>query len=113
MAATKFGVLNAVIPGGGGTKTDAVQTGPNCIPVGILTPAAMAGTIITFEVLVQGETTYQPLYNGSSLYSLTVAANRFVALNPDVMMGVQDLKVVSGTSESAGVTFKVIQRPVR
>jgi hypothetical protein len=113
MSATKFGVLSAAIPVGGGTKTGAVQTGPNCIPVGVLTPAAMTGTAITFEVLVQGETTYQPLYNGSSVYTLTVAANRYVALSPDVMLGVQDLKVVSGSSESAGVTFKVIQRPVR
>jgi len=37
MSATKFGVLSAAIPVGGGTKTDAVQTGPNCIPVGVLT----------------------------------------------------------------------------
>ena len=113
MPATRFGVLNADIPTGGGTKTDAVVVGPNCIPVGIQTPAVMAGSAITFEVLIEGETVFRPLYNESTLYSITTAAGRYHALNPNAMLGVQELKVVSGSSELEATRFKIIHRPVR
>lgn len=113
MAATRFGVLNADIPTGGGTKTDPVEVGPNCIPVAVQTPASMVGTTITFEVLIQGESTYRPVYNEGTLYSITTAAGRYHALNPNVMLGVQKLKIVSGSSETQGTRFLVVQRPVR
>jgi hypothetical protein len=70
------------------------------IPLAIVTPAGLASTSITFQCSLDGSSFYD-LYNGSSAYSLTVAASRYISLNPDVFEGVRYVRIVTGSSETA------------
>jgi hypothetical protein len=83
----------------GQTTSAAISLGGFSL-VGILTPAALTGTAFTFTVSADG-TTYVPLYNSAGAVSYTVAASRYIAINPVDFYGVKFLKIVSGSSEAA------------
>jgi predicted GTPase len=68
---------------------------------------ASSGTTFTFQASDDANNFYD-LYNGSTQYSVTVAASRFVALNTEVMAGVRYLKVVSNSAEAASRDIIVI-----
>lgn len=93
------------IPSSGTTSTSLQLQGT--IPLAIQTPATLTGTSFTFQSSVDGSTWYD-LYNGSTLYSVTVAANRYVALNPDVFESVRYVRIVSGSTEAASRTIYII-----
>lgn len=94
------------IASSGSTSTSITMQGGR-VPIAILTPAALTGTAFTFECSVDG-TNFYDLYNGGTEYSLTVAANRYIALNPDVFQGVRYVRIVSGSTEAASRTIYVI-----
>jgi hypothetical protein len=71
------------------------------------TPTALTGTTFTFQASDDANNFYD-LYNGSTQYSVTVAASRFIALNTEVMAGVRYLKVVSNSAEAASRDIIVI-----
>lgn len=84
-----------------GTTTPAINLGGFSL-CGILLPAAFTGTALTFEASVDG-TNFFPVKSttsGSAL-SYTVAQGTFAAINPQDFQGVQYLKIVSGSTESA------------
>ena len=80
--------------------TSTAFTLQGTIPLAIVTPAGLASTSITFQCSLDGSSFYD-LYNGSSAYSLTVAASRYISLNPDVFEGVRYVRIVTGSSETA------------
>jgi hypothetical protein len=75
--------------------------------VALVTPSALTGTSFTFQASVDG-TTYNNVYNEGTQYSVTVAASRYVALDPAVFAGAQYVKVVSGSSEAAERTITLV-----
>jgi hypothetical protein len=96
--------LTATIPLAG-TTSGFVTMPTTQYALGIITPAALTGASFTFEGSIDA-VTFRPLYNEGTLYSVTVAASRYIALNPSVMQSVKHLKIVSGSSEGA---LRVIQ----
>lgn len=90
-----------------GTTSTAFTFQQNRIPLAILTPASLTGTAFTFEASIDG-TNFYDLYNGATEYSVTVAASRYIALNPDVFQAVKYLRIVSGSSEAAARDIYVI-----
>lgn len=94
------------IASAGSTSTSITMQGGR-VPLAILTPASLTGTAFTFECSVDG-TNFYDLYNGATEYSVTVAASRYIALNPDVFQAVRYVRIVSGSSEAASRTIYVI-----
>jgi len=90
------------------TTSAAVTTGGFSL-VGILTPSALTGTTFTFTVSVDG-TNFFPLYNSSGQVSYTVAASRYIAINPVDFYGVQYFKIVSGSTEAAARTLTLAMK---
>ena len=93
-----------------GTTSTAVDCAG--LVVGIQCPAALTGTTITFTAaaLAGSQTTYGALYNGNTLVSYTVAADRYISLDPSIFAGVRSFKIVSGSTEAASRTFCVVMR---
>lgn len=99
--------LNAVIPSSG--TDSATVTVPNGKRLaGFYMPAAFTGSTITFKGAVAAGDTPQALYNEASQYSIGVGTNRFVAVDPNVFNGVSFLVLVSGSSEGAERTIKLV-----
>jgi len=90
------------------TSTTATMDGGR-IPLAILTPATLEGTEFKFQASRDGDNFFA-LYNGSTEYAVTVAASRYVALNPDVFESVKYVKIVSNAAggEDALRTIYVI-----
>jgi hypothetical protein len=84
--------------------------------VGIHTPATITGTAITFTTnVVKGESiaNYTPIVDEGGLpYTVVVAANRYIALDPIVFLGVQNVRIVSNDTEAADRSFKLVTRLV-
>lgn len=89
-----------------GTTSTSLQL-QGTIPLAIQTPAALTGTSFTFQSSNDGSAWYD-LYNGSTLYSVTVGINRYIALNPDVFEAVRYVRIVSGSTEAASRTIVLI-----
>jgi hypothetical protein len=80
--------------------------------LGIVTPAALTGTTITFQVSADG-TTYVPLYDGTNtLVSFTVAVSRGYYLDPIIFASWRFVKLVSGAAEAADRVITLLVRPV-
>ena len=93
------------IASSGTTSTGLTLQGT--IPLAIQTPAALTGTSFTFQASVDGASWFD-LYNAGTQYSVTVAASRYIALNPDVFEGIRYIRIVSGSSEGASRTIYII-----
>ena len=88
-----------------GTTSTGIQL-QGTMPLAIVTPTGLASTSVTFQSSLDGSS-YFDLYNGSTAYSLTVAASRYIALNPDVFEGVRYIRIIAGSSETAKDIFIV------
>ena len=76
----------------------------------IITPSALTGTALSFQVSYDG-TTYTALYaTGGTAVSYTVAASRVIPLDPAVFGSFPYLKLVSGSAEGADRVFTIIVR---
>lgn len=92
-----------------GTDSQAIDLfGMNM--VGILFPSEMTGTSMTFKASVDGSNYYTCYDSAGSAVSLTVTADGYVLLTPSDFAGVRYIKLVSGSSEGAERTIKVIMR---
>lgn len=70
--------------------------------VAVKTPGTITSTALKFQVSIDGGATFQPLYNNGTEYSVTVAANRYIALpTPEVFDGAVIIKPIPGSSEGA------------
>jgi hypothetical protein len=94
------------------TKSAEIRSGYRTSIVALITPAALTGTAFTFEGSVDG-TTFVPVYNEGTQYSVNVGTSRYVALNNSVLGGLQSIKIVSGSSEAAARTIQVILKEVQ
>ncbi len=80
--------------------------------LGLITPAALTGTALTFNVSMDSGT-FVPLYDSTgTLVSLTVGTSRGFALDPSTFLPWRYVQVVSGTAEGAARTITLIVRPV-
>jgi hypothetical protein len=95
------------------TKSGEVNT-KGLQPIGIQLPAAFTGTSISFERAKASGGTFGPVQNvsGTGLYSVPCAAGQYIPLDPIVMLGINFLKVVSGSSEVAARDIEVVCIPV-
>ena len=80
--------------------------------VGIITPAALTGTELTFQASTDNST-FTAMYdeNGAAI-AVTVAASRWTVPVFTSFLGVPYLKIVSGSAEAAERTITLIVRPL-
>lgn len=78
--------------------------------VGLILPSALTSTTMTFTGS-QDDSTYTALYNTSgSQLSITVAASRLILFTPGDFVGINYIKLVSGTAEGGSRSISVISR---
>lgn len=93
----------------GQTISDAISSLGKTL-VGLITPAAFTGTIITFQISMDG-TTYKTFYNSAgAIATVTVGVDRHIGLVPADFAGARFFKLVSGSSEAAEREITVILR---
>lgn len=98
------------------TTSAAVSVPQDCNLVAVGTPASLTGTSFTFEVSDDDGTTYRPLYNGSTQYSVTVGTSRHIALDATATRSTLGgpataptwVRLVSNSSESASRNITLI-----
>lgn len=91
----------------GQTSSDAFAAN-NTVAFGLVTPAAITSTTVTFTVSADG-TTFQALYDstGATQISMAVAASRAYDL-PAALTGFKAFKIVGGSAEGADRSLAVI-----
>lgn len=103
-------IKSAVIPSSGDTSPE-VDLGVHRL-VGIILPGTFTGTALTFLMSDASGGTFVAVNNDSGLISKTVAANKYLPVNPDDFLGIRFIKVKSGSTEGAARTVKLVtQRP--
>lgn len=98
------------------TASAAVNVPQDCTLVAVSTPSALTGSSFTFEISDDDGTTYKPLYNGSTQYSVTVGTSRHIALDATATRSVLGgsataptwVKVISNSAEGAARTIALI-----
>lgn len=75
----------------------AVDLGMNRL-VGIVMPSGWDAAAITFQASVDGTTYYDVYSSGGTELNFTVAASRFVNVDPTTLRGWRYVKVRSGTT---------------
>lgn len=94
----------------GGSTTSGVFTTQGLGLVGLAMPATFTGTTMSFQGSDDGSN-YLALYNVSgTALSITVAASRLILFSPGDLVGVQFLKLVSGSTEGSDRVIQVITR---
>jgi len=93
----------------GGTTSEVVNLNGFGM-VGIILPAALTSTSMTFTGS-QDNVTYSALYNvaGTQL-AITVATSRIVLFSPGDFVGINYLKLIAGSAEGADRVIQVISR---
>lgn len=86
----------------GATVSDAVATGGRQL-VGIITPAALTGTAMTFSMSSELAGTYVPIKvtAAGTAFSQTVTTSSYYAIDPAITYGVPFIKATSGSAEGA------------
>lgn len=81
--------------------------------VGVILPAALTGTTLTFTAASAAGGTFIPVTgsNGSNL-SFTVAASKYLAIDPALFHGVRFIKAVSGSTEGAARDLILVSKPL-
>lgn len=76
---------------------------------GIITPAALTGANFSLKgAAIATAASQLPVYNGGTLYSVAMAANRFIALDTTITQGLATFQIVSDAAEAAARTFQVV-----
>lgn len=96
----------------GQTKSAELRTGYRTSVVALVTPAALTGTAFTFEGSMDSST-FVPVYNEGTQYSVNVGTSRYVALNAAVFQGLQSIKIVSGSAEGADRTIQIVLKEIQ
>lgn len=93
---------------GSGTTSTSITAEGNRMPIAIVVPSAFSGTTLTLNASIDNGSTFQPIYNAGTAYTVNVGTSRYVALNRDVMDGVRIFQIVSSASETAARTVTII-----
>lgn len=85
--------------------------------VGISMPATWSAAALSFQVSVDGGTTWLEMQTISAAVSVTAAADQYIALDPATWRGVNAIKVRSGTSgvpvnQAADRVIGLVVKPV-
>lgn len=102
--------LNVAVIASGAQLSAEVDLGANVLDR-IVTPAAVTGATLTFEVGDSGA--YKPLYNEGTLYSVAIGADRSIAVDKALFYGIRKLKLKSSSAEGAERTFALVTLPRR
>ncbi len=86
----------ATITNGNTTPTAGVDLEGKTL-CGVTLDSGFDGTTLGFTVATTLDGTYNTMHNGTADYSKTVAASRYVALNPADFAGVRYIKPVTGS----------------
>lgn len=94
----------------GQTVSAAVELEINNGLAAVQFPAAMTGTTLTFQWAPDG-TNYKYIQNigGGGRYSVTVAADEIVPVDPRIFKAVRRVKVVSSAAEGADRAVQLIE----
>lgn len=102
----------------GASLSDAVETNGRGI-VAVRIPSGWTAANLTFQVSVDGGTTFVNAYDsaGAEITCVVTAADTFISVNSAVFIGADQIKVRSGTSgtpvnQSGGDVVTLIVRPV-
>jgi hypothetical protein len=110
MGATEFRVYESVAIASGAALSAEIDLFGQ-VPVAIMTPAAMTGTNFNFQAgIVSG--TVLPVYDATAVYTVGLATNSFVPLDPNKFWGARFLKIGVNTNEAAARTVTLITRPL-
>ena len=95
------------------TTSAAIDVPNGLVPVGFITPSSFTSTSMTFTVSVDGTNYYALKKNdGSASISYTVTTSSYYPMNPADWCGIQNFKMVGGSSEAAARTIILIFRPI-
>jgi hypothetical protein len=84
----------------GASLSDIIAAGAR-VPIGIVMPAAWTAAALTFQVSADGGTTWNNLYDSDGTeVTVIAAAAHYIALDANTFVGINHLKVRSGTSGS-------------
>lgn len=71
-------------------------------PIGVVMPSAWTAANLTFQVSVDGGTTWNNLYDKDGVeYTVTASTSRYIILPPYDWAGITHLKIRSGTAAVA------------
>jgi|688.fasta_scaffold578517_2 hypothetical protein len=94
-------ITSVVIPSG---ANSVALTCPNNGQVSLRvidTPASFEGTTLTFQASSNPDGPGKDLYDGSSIYSVTSGASRYIPIGkPDLFIGAKYLKIINNVSGS-------------
>lgn len=79
--------------------------------VGIEIPSGFEGTSITFQNSTDQGTSFKAVHRTGALYSETVTADAYNALDPQKTIGLDFFKVVAGSSQTGDITLRLAFRP--
>lgn len=98
----------------GAAQSGAVDLNGHSL-VGVLLPATLDGTSLTFQTSSAIGGTYVDVHDGGSgSLTKTVAASKHVYLDPMPFLGVRFLKLTMGTNQSTTDTvITLVTRPIR
>jgi hypothetical protein len=96
----------------GATLSTAADLSNGQTLAGLILPAALTSTAITFTMCDTSAGTFVPVYaaGGAAVYSLTVGAARYVPVDRDAFAGAKFVKVVGGSSEGGARTIRLSLR---
>lgn len=92
-----------------GDTSPATSVPSGFVLAGVVTPATLTGDALS--ILGSPSITpssYQPLYNGSTAYSVVMGANRFIAFDTKVTQGISVFQLKSDETELAARTFQAV-----
>jgi hypothetical protein len=94
-------VQTSVTIASGNSLSGAVPIGDH-VPVGIAMPASWDAAGLTFQVSCDGGTTWNELYDSTGVETtFTVSTSRYIPLDPTVWIGINHIKIRSGTAAVA------------
>jgi len=80
---------------------------------GIIMPAAWTAASLTLQMSIDNGATWTDVFdNDGTPISLTVAASRYVKLNPADFAGINFVRLVSSVNQAADRSIVIVARPV-
>jgi alpha-D-ribose 1-methylphosphonate 5-phosphate C-P lyase len=94
-----IGLAQTLVTISNGTSLSAAVPIGDHVPVGIAMPAGWDAAGLTFQVSCDGGVTFNELYdNGGNETTFTVSSGRYIPLDPTVWVGINHIKIRSGTA---------------
>lgn len=106
-------IKTVTVANGAQTSDEAALTSGQTL-VAIITPGTLTSTAMTFTASDVSGGTFVAVRDvgGASAYSITVAANYYVPVDPRVFAGARAVKCVAGSAEGGDRTIKLVVRNV-